>query len=33
MGGVFLNDCTGLYFMFYVDEPVDISFNPTEWNE
>lgn len=33
MGGIFLNDCTGLYFMFYVDEPVDISFNPTEWNE
>ena len=31
MGGIFLTDCTGLYFMFYVDEPVDISYNPAEW--
>ena len=33
MGGIFLTDCTGLYFMFYVDEPVSIVYNPEEWNE
>lgn len=33
LGGIFLTDCTGLYFMLYVDEPIDIAFRPEEWND
>lgn len=29
----FLNGCTGLYFMFDVDEPVDLSYEQEEWIE
>ncbi len=33
LGGVFLNGCTGLYFMVTVDEPMDIRYNADEWTE
>ena len=31
LGGQFLNGCTGLLFMLPVDEPIDLSFEPSEW--
>ncbi len=31
LGGTFLNGATGLYFMLSVDEPVDLSYDPEEW--
>lgn len=31
LGQYFLNGCTGLYFMIDVSEPVDLRYNPTEW--
>lgn len=33
IGGIFLNGCTGLYFMLSVDEPTDLQFNPEEWED
>lgn len=33
LGGIFLNGCTGLYFMISVDEPTDLQFNPEEWED
>lgn len=33
IGGVFLNGCTGLYFMLSVEEPTDLQFNPAEWED
>lgn len=33
LGGSFLNNCTGLYFMLAVDEPTDLIFRDTEWAE
>lgn len=32
LGGLFLNACTGLYFLLAIDEPTDLQFNPEEWN-
>lgn len=32
LGQYFLNGCTGLYFMINVEEPVDLKYNPAEWN-
>nr|DAY94275.1 MAG TPA: hypothetical protein [Caudoviricetes sp.] len=29
----FLNGCTGLYFIVDVDEPIDLSYEPDEWEE
>ena len=31
LGHYFMNGCTGLYFMVDVSEPVNISFDETEW--
>ncbi len=32
LGQYFLNGCTGLYFMTEVSEPVDLTFDESEWN-
>lgn len=32
LGGLFLNACTGLYFLLAIDEPTDLQYNPEEWN-
>ncbi len=32
-GQYFMNGCTGLYFMVDVEEPVDLKYNPDEWDE
>lgn len=32
LGQYFLNGCTGLYFLVNVEEPVDLKYNPAEWN-
>ena len=32
-GQYFLNGCTGLYFMVDVEEPVDLKYNPEEWDD
>ena len=31
LGGMFLNGCTGLYFMLSMDEPTDLVYNAEEW--
>ncbi len=31
LGGLFLNSCTGLYFLLAIDEPTDLRYDPTEW--
>lgn len=31
LGQYFLNGCTGLYFMVEVAEPIDLTFDTTEW--
>lgn len=31
LGQYFLNGCTGLYFMIDVSEPVDLTYNESEW--
>ena len=31
LGAMFLNGCTGLYFMVEVSEPVELIYNSTEW--
>lgn len=31
LGQYFLNGCTGLYFMVEVAEPIDLTFDATEW--
>ena len=31
LGRYFLNGCTGLYFMIDVSEPVDLTYNESEW--
>ena len=31
LGGQFLNGCTGLLFMLPVDEPINLCFEPSEW--
>lgn len=33
IGSTFMNGCTGLYFMLSMDEPIELAFNPDEWNE
>lgn len=33
LGKYFLNGCTGLYFMIDVEEPVDLVYDPEEWDE
>ena len=33
LGQYFLNGCTGLYFMIDVSEPVNLCFNPDEWQK
>ena len=33
LGGQFLNGCTGLLFMLPVDEPINLCFEPTEWED
>ena len=33
LGGQFLNGCTGLYFMLAIDEPIDLQYDATAWNE
>ena len=32
LGKYFLNGCTGLYFMIDVEEPVDLVYDPEEWD-
>lgn len=31
IGQYFINGCTGLYFMVEVAEPIDLTFDTTEW--
>lgn len=31
LGQYFLNGCTSLYFMVEVAEPIDLTFDTTEW--
>lgn len=33
LGGVFLNGCTGLYFMLSVDEPASLEYDINEWED
>lgn len=33
IGGVFLNGCTGLYFMLSVDEPASLEYDINEWED
>lgn len=33
LGEYFINGCTGLYFMIDVSEPINLMYNPDEWEE
>ena len=33
LGGLFLNGCTGLYFMVSMDEPVNLCYDDGEWDD